>query len=331
MPKPIFVLNGPNLNLLGVREPHIYGTTTLDEVRDRTAARAQTLGFSIDFRQSNHEGVLIDWVQAARTDASALVINPAGLGHTSIALLDALKALTIPIVECHLSNPAARESFRRHTYVSLAATGQVTGFGAVSYELAVEAAARLAQGPSTAPSPSQGAEMSDPKVTTELGEKPKAPADPIDTRLVRRLADILKDTGLTQIEVERGDLKIRVARELTAAPVYATAPMAPPPTAAPAPAPVVAAPVAAAAPAPAVRAGDLVKSPMVGTVYLQPQPGADAFVKVGDTVAQGQTLMIIEAMKTMNPVPAPRAGKVVELLVGDSQPVEFGEPLIVIE
>ena len=101
--------------------------------------------------------------------------------------------------------------------------------------------------------------MSDPKVTTELGEKPKAPADPIDTRLVRRLADILKDTGLTQIEVERGDLKIRVARELTAAPVYATAPMAPPPTAAPAPAPVVAAPVAAAAPAPAVRAGDLVK------------------------------------------------------------------------
>ncbi len=157
MPKPIFVLNGPNLNLLGVREPHIYGTTTLDEVRDRTAARAQTLGFSIDFRQSNHEGVLIDWVQAARTDASALVINPAGLGHTSIALLDALKALTIPIVECHLSNPAARESFRRHTYVSLSATGQVTGFGAVSYELAVEAAARLAQGPSTAPSPSQGA------------------------------------------------------------------------------------------------------------------------------------------------------------------------------
>jgi len=173
--------------------------------------------------------------------------------------------------------------------------------------------------------------MSDSKVTTEPGEKPKAPADPIDTRLVRRLADILKDTGLTQIEVERGDLKIRVARELTAAPVYATAPMAPPPPAAPAPAPIAAAPAAAPAPAPAVRTGDLVKSPMVGTVYLQPQPGADPFVKVGDTVAQGQTLMIIEAMKTMNPVPAPRAGKVVELLVADSQPVEFGEPLIVIE
>lgn len=159
MPKPIFVLNGPNLNLLGVREPHIYGNTTLDEVRDRAAARAQTLGFSIDFRQSNHEGVLIDWIQASRTEASALVINPAGFGHTSVALLDALKALTIPIVECHLSNPAARESFRRHTYVSMAATGQVTGFGAVSYELAVEAAARLVKGPSEAPAPStsQGA------------------------------------------------------------------------------------------------------------------------------------------------------------------------------
>lgn len=175
--------------------------------------------------------------------------------------------------------------------------------------------------------------MSSPKDTADMPEKPKAPADPIDTRLVRRLADILKDTGLTQIEVERGDLKIRVARELTAAPaVYAAPPVAPTP---PVAVPSVVAPVMAAVPvaeaAPVVRAGDLVKSPMVGTVYLQPQPGADRFVKLGDVVAQGQTLMIIEAMKTINPVPAPRAGKVVELLVGDSQPVEFGEPLIVLE
>ena len=164
-----------------------------------------------------------------------------------------------------------------------------------------------------------------------MPEKPKASADPIDTRLVRRLADILKDTGLTQIEVERGDLKIRVARELTAAPVAQTV-YAPAPQMA-APAPVAAAPVAAPAPVatPAPRAGDLVKSPMVGTVYLQPSPGSDSFVKIGDMVNQGQTLMIIEAMKTMNPVPAPRAGKVVELLVGDSQPVEFGEPLLVLE
>jgi acetyl-CoA carboxylase biotin carboxyl carrier protein len=166
---------------------------------------------------------------------------------------------------------------------------------------------------------------------------PKAPADPVETpsidaRLVRKLADILKDTGLSEIEVEHAGLKIRVARELTAAPAttYVQAPQA-----YAAPAPVATAPVAeapAAAPAPAARAaGDLVKSPMVGTVYMSAQPGADAFIKVGDTVAAGQTLLIVEAMKTMNPISAPKAGKVVEILVGDAQPVEFGEPLVVIE
>lgn len=143
MPKPIYVLSGPNLNLLGTREPHIYGAATLDDVRRRCETRAAALGHTIVFRQSNHEGVLIDWIQEAREAACALVLNPAGYGHTSIAILDALKALAIPVVECHLSNPAAREAFRRHTYVSLAATGVVAGFGAASYELALEAAAGL--------------------------------------------------------------------------------------------------------------------------------------------------------------------------------------------
>jgi len=165
---------------------------------------------------------------------------------------------------------------------------------------------------------------------------PKAPADPveapaIDARLVRKIADILKDTGLSEIEVEHAGLKIRVARELTAAPVnyiQAAAPAyAPAPTAAPA----VAAPAAEAAPAPAAARGDAVKSPMVGTAYLSPQPGADPFVKVGDSVTAGQTLLIVEAMKTMNPISAPKAGKIVEILVADAQPVEFGEPLVVIE
>lgn len=141
MSKPIYVLSGPNLNLLGVREPEIYGKATLDDVRKLCEQRAAALGRTVVFHQSNHEGQLIDWVQEARTQASALVINPAGYGHTSIALLDALKMLDIPIVECHLSNPAAREAFRRETYVSLAATGIVSGFGAQSYVLAIEAAA----------------------------------------------------------------------------------------------------------------------------------------------------------------------------------------------
>jgi acetyl-CoA carboxylase biotin carboxyl carrier protein len=148
-------------------------------------------------------------------------------------------------------------------------------------------------------------------------------SDPIDARLVRRLAAILNDTGLTEIEVERGDLRIRVARGAVgsaASTVYA----------APAPAPTAAAPSAPRAAEPEF-AGDLVKSPMVGTIYLQPEPGAPPFVRVGDLVKEGQTLVIIEAMKTMNPIPAPRAGRILELLVADGQPVEFGEPLAVIE
>jgi acetyl-CoA carboxylase biotin carboxyl carrier protein len=164
-----------------------------------------------------------------------------------------------------------------------------------------------------------------------MANSPKAPAaDPIDARLVRRLADILTETGLSEIEVEHAGLKIRVAKQLAAAPAQVTyaAPAAHAPAHAATPA---AAPAAAAEAAPAARvAGDAVKSPMVGSVYLQPEPGAEPFVKVGDTVTAGQTLMIIEAMKTMNPIPAPKAGKVVEVLVEDGQPVEFGEPLVVI-
>jgi 3-dehydroquinate dehydratase-2 len=143
MSKPIYVLSGPNLNLLGTREPEIYGHQTLEDVKRLCEARASALGCAVVFRQSNHEGELIDWIQEAREKACALVINPAGYGHTSVAILDALKMLEIPVIECHLSNPAARETFRHQTYVSLAATGVVAGFGAASYELAVEAAAGL--------------------------------------------------------------------------------------------------------------------------------------------------------------------------------------------
>lgn len=159
------------------------------------------------------------------------------------------------------------------------------------------------------------------------------PSVEIDTTLVRQLADILNDTSLTEIEVERGELRIRVAREITAAPVmqYASAPAYAPQAAT--------APAAAAAPLsmpsdPATivaRSGEQVKSPMVGTVYLQASPEAPPFAKVGDKVKKGQTLLIVEAMKTMNPIQSPRDGVVQEILVGDAQPVEFGEPLVVLE
>ncbi len=162
-----------------------------------------------------------------------------------------------------------------------------------------------------------------PKLTNEPVE--------IDTSLVRQLADILNDTSLTEIEVERGELRIRVAREITAAPVmqYAAAPVA---QAAPSAAPQAAAPASMPSdPATIVaKSGEQVKSPMVGTVYLQASPEAPAFVSVGDTVKKGQTLLIIEAMKTMNPIQAPRDGVVQDILVGDAQPVEFGEPLVML-
>ena len=159
------------------------------------------------------------------------------------------------------------------------------------------------------------------------------PSVEIDTTLVRQLADILNDTSLTEIEVERGELRIRVAREITAAPVmqYASAPAYAPQ----------AAPAAAAQAAPlsmpsdpatiVAKSGETVKSPMVGTVYLQASPEAPPFAKAGDKVKKGQTLLIIEAMKTMNPIQSPRDGVVQEILVGDAQPVEFGEPLVVLE
>ncbi|MFN3668687.1 MAG: acetyl-CoA carboxylase biotin carboxyl carrier protein [Brevundimonas sp.] len=153
----------------------------------------------------------------------------------------------------------------------------------------------------------------------------------IDTTLVRQLADILNDTSLTEIEVERGELRIRVAREIVAAPVmqYAAAPA----PAAHAPAPAAAAPAAMPSdPATIVaKQGEEVKSPMVGTVYLQASPEAPPFIAVGDKVKKGQTLLIVEAMKTMNPIQAPRDGVVVEVLVGDAQPVEFGEALVLLE
>ena len=157
-----------------------------------------------------------------------------------------------------------------------------------------------------------------------MPSSPKAPAEQINARLIRRLAGILNDTGLSEIEVEHQGLKIRVARTLSvAAPLAVAAPVQ---QAAAPPAPE----VAPVAPAAVAAAGESVKSPMVGTIYLQPQPDAPAFVQVGDVVSEGQTLMIVEAMKTMNPIPAPRAGKVLEILVLNGQPVEFGEPLAII-
>jgi len=141
----ILVLNGPNLNLLGIREPEIYGRDTLADIEEACLERAAGLGLSLDFRQSNHEGQLIDWIQEARETADGLVINPGGYTHSSLAIHDALKAAELPIIEVHLSNIHRREAFRRHSFVSLAATGVICGLGAHGYVLALEAMARLVE------------------------------------------------------------------------------------------------------------------------------------------------------------------------------------------
>jgi 3-dehydroquinate dehydratase-2 len=145
---PIYVLNGPTLNLLGTREPEIYGSTTLGQIAKLAAARARSHGLSVVFRQSNHEGELVDWIQEARLKGSGIVLNAAAYTHTSIAIHDALKALGKPIIEVHLSNPHAREPFRHRSFVSKVATGVICGLKEQGYLAAIDAMAVLIEGQS---------------------------------------------------------------------------------------------------------------------------------------------------------------------------------------
>jgi 3-dehydroquinate dehydratase-2 len=140
----VYVLNGPNLNLLGLREPEIYGSQTLDDIADLLEDRARQLDLTIDMRQSNHEGHLVDWLHEAQAQSAvAVLLNAGAFTHTSVALYDAIRAISTPVIEVHLSNPHARETFRHKSYVGMAAKGSIAGFGAKSYVLALEAAARL--------------------------------------------------------------------------------------------------------------------------------------------------------------------------------------------
>lgn len=143
----VLVLNGPNLNLLGTREPEIYGATTLDDIGALLVEQGDRLGLIVDMRQSNHEGHLVDWLhEAAERRALAVILNAGAYTHTSVALRDAIKAMSVPVIEVHLSNPAARESFRHRSHVSPVAKGVIQGFGAKGYLLALDAAAAMRQG-----------------------------------------------------------------------------------------------------------------------------------------------------------------------------------------
>ena len=143
MSKPVLILNGPNLNLLGTREPHIYGATTLKQVEEMCRQRAQQRGLAISFHQSNSEAQIIDWIQGGINRAAGIIINPAAFTHTSVAILDALTMVKQPVIELHISNPHKREAFRHHSYVTLAATALICGLGVNGYPLAVDAMADL--------------------------------------------------------------------------------------------------------------------------------------------------------------------------------------------
>ena len=144
MSNKVYVINGPNLNLLGMREPEIYGADTLDDIAGRLEDKARALGLEIDMRQSNHEGHLCDWLHEAQAEgAKAVLLNAGALTHTSLALYDAIRSIKTPVIEVHISNPHAREAYRHKSYVAMAAKGTIAGFGAYGYELALEAAARL--------------------------------------------------------------------------------------------------------------------------------------------------------------------------------------------
>ncbi len=143
MSKPIYILNGPNLNLLGTREPEIYGRMTLADVKSMCKERAKSRGLKIFFEQSNNETQIIDWVHQAIDDADGIIINPAAFTHTSVAILDALKNVPAPIIELHISNTHQREPFRHHSYVTQAATGLILGFGINGYVMAVDAMANM--------------------------------------------------------------------------------------------------------------------------------------------------------------------------------------------
>ena len=141
--KRVMILNGPNLNLLGVREPHIYGTTTLSQIKENCEAQAEKLGLKIAFHQSNHEGVIVDLIQSARQDADAIIINPAGFSFTSVAIMDAIKAFEGPVLEVHISNIHARDEYHRHSKISFVATGVICGLGPYGYVVAMHAIAAM--------------------------------------------------------------------------------------------------------------------------------------------------------------------------------------------
>src|SRR6202163_1948069 len=319
----IYVLNGPNLNLLGTREPATYGHATLADVERLCAETSAQFGLKADCRQSNREGELIDFIHEAHAKkAAGIIINAGAYSHTSIALHDALVAVQIPAVEVHISNIHARENFRHHSFTAKAAFAMLSGFGIDGYRLAINGLAARIGAKAKASRHQSNRKFQIKSMARQPDDTTAAKFKSDDSALIRELALLLDETSLTEIEIERAGLRVRVARNIT---VAASVPANYQPAAS---GPAAAAPVAITDVA---KHPGAVPSPMVGTAYWASEPGAKPFIEVGSKVSVGQTLLIIEAMKTMNQIPSTRAGTVTQILVEDGQPVEFGEPLVIIE
>ena len=320
-PPLVAVLNGPNMNMLGLRQPELYGSATLDDVEQLCAETAEQLGLAIDFRQTNGEGELVSWVQECRGRAQGIVINPAGYTTTSIALMDALLATDLPVIEVHVTNIHRREEFRQHSL-------RLQGGG--RRDLRPGRARLCAGADGHGGHPARGRRMM--AVTSGHDDGGRADARkhmtriPFDPDAIRALAAVLNETGLTEIEIAEKDSRIRVVR----APRRSPAPMRlPRPRRAIAPAvaqPPRAAPEATTPAIPARCSARWSASPI-----CRPSPARRPSSPSARASTPGQTLLLIEAMKTFNQIKAPKAGTVARILVANSTPVEYGEVLLILE
>ncbi len=314
----ILVLHGPNLNLLGTREPDVYGRTTLADIHAAMETRARAAGVQLESFQSNGEGELINRVQSARDEGVGfIIINPAAYTHTSVALRDALRRVDIPRRSAP-SNIYAREAFRQHSYFSDLAVGVISAW----------APAATSWRSTTRCAPGAGTDL-----TRHIGRRGNTCAIKAYRLRIPHGSSQTENASSTWCRRPASpNWKSPRARRKSASPSTCTPPPAPAATvhvAAP-----VALPAAAVAPVDAgvsdLPEGHVVKAPMVGTFYRASAPGAKPFVEVGQTVAAGDPLFIIEAMKLMNEIEADTAGVIKAILVENGQPVEYGQPLAVI-
>jgi 3-dehydroquinate dehydratase-2 len=329
--RAVLVLHGPNLNLLGQREPEIYGATTLAQIDEELVRLAAGAGFRVECRQSNHEGQLVDWIQEASGRFAGIVLNPAAYTHTSIALRDAIVAVGLPTVEVHLSNVDAREEFRHRSTVAAVCLGRVLGFGPASYRGALFLRLEHLGHPRAAGAPAE-IEAGVPGV---LAVRPPVGAPwirpdsgcrlprlmEIDMRQLRELMRALRQFDLSEIDIRQGDQRISVRRSPTRLATEAPAAR----LGVPAP---VSAPSVAPGEDPSIA---YITSPFVGTFYRAPAPEAPPFTEVGQSIGVGQVVCIVEAMKLMNEIEAEVSGRVLEILGENGKPVEYGQRLFKIQ